>query len=192
MKKLTLLLIVFACCNIYAQTDKIGIYYNNGDSLIKIEPIKYTKTKTNTLGSALTMGIAGSSVKTIYRGASSVNKVGKEAKFYFYFANTSKVNPANMMRDWMFVNSYSPSDFLIAKLKSKGNSRELQVAKINIYAGMEMGVADESISDITSKKIKDGVYEITISNADQGEYCFMYNGQIGSGAYMPVFDFSVE
>jgi len=57
---------------------------------------------------------------------------------------------------------------------------------------MEMGVADDALSDITSKQIKNGIYEVTIKNASPGEYCFMYNGANGSGAYLPIFDFSIE
>lgn len=192
MKKYITLLLILTSVHIYAQKDTIGIYYQKGNNLIQIEPIKYIRTNTNTLGSALTMGIASSSVKTIYRGSSSLNKVSKETKFYFYFSSVQKINPAYLMQYWMFVNSTTINDFIIAKFKSIGDKRELQVAKINIYSGTKIGIADESLSDITSNKIKEGVYEVTIKNAEKGEYCFMYNGQIGSGAYMPVFDFSVE
>lgn len=192
MKKAALLLLLLICGNVFAQKDTIGIYYQKDNKLIEIEPIKYSKTKTNTLGSALTMGIASSSVKTIYRGSTSNNRVYANSVFYFYFSTPGRIDMSELQSKWMFVNSKSTRDFLIAKFKKKESERELQVAKINIYSGTEMGVADESLSDIKSEKVREGLYRVELKNAAPGEYCFMYNGQMGSGAYMPVFDFSIE
>ena len=192
MKKYIALLFLLVSVHICAQNDTIGIYYQTNNKLIKIESIRYSKTKTSTLGSALTMGLADSSVKTIYKGASSENIVPKDATFYFYFTDVTKIAPAYIQKNFMFINTNSVKDFVIAKFKTKKDSRELQTAKINIYSGSEMGVADKSITEITSEKVKDGVYKVILNNIESGEYCFMFSGLNGSGAYMPIFDFSVK
>lgn len=190
MRLLLLFIVFLSSINIEGscQTDSIGIYTKNGLITSKIEPIKYSRFKTNTLGSALTMGIASSKIKLIFDGECSQNLANVDTEFYFYFSNNSIVD--NINKYFMFINSSSPSDFALAKFKVKNNKRELETGKVNIYSGTELGVMDNINALIDVVKINEGVYKVSIKgNIDPGEYCFYYNAQAASGAYLPVFDF---
>jgi len=190
MKLLFLFIVFLSAINIqaYSQNDSIGIYAKNGFITSKIEPIKYSRFKTNTLGSALTMGIASSKIKLIFDGEYSQNLANVDTEFYFYFSKNPGIE--NINKYFMFINSSSPSDFALAKFKVKNNKRELETGKVNIYSGTELGVMDNIDASIDVVKINEGIYKVSIKgNIDPGEYCFYYNAQSGSGAYLPVFDF---
>lgn len=191
MKGLFTLLLLLPISILTAQTDSIGIYMKNGDALLKIEPIKHIQTKSNALASAFTYGIASTTMKTVFRGNTSENVASADTKFYFYF--TSNVDPMLMMTYFAFTSANTPKDFILAKFISKRKTRELMVGKVNIYAGATMGVDDNTGIELSTKKIKDGLYEISFnSNPDPGEYCFMFLGPNGSGGFMPVYDFKIE
>ncbi len=193
MKKL-LISLIFLCSVffLYSSNDTIGVYYvDANDKLIKIEPIKFYKSKTNTLGAALSMGVASSSIKTIFKGNESSNKVNKESIFYFYFSSPSSTNMNSIQDNWMFIQSSSPKDFVIVKFNQKKKERELTIGKVNIYSGTDIGISEDENVIVKTEKIKDNIYKVSI-NADKGEYCFVYNNAgAGSGAFLPVFDFSV-
>ena len=175
----------------FAQNDSIGVYYQTDNGLAKIEPIQYSQTKTSTLGATLTMGIAGSKIKTVYKGSSSKNITGKSPVFYFYY---KKNIPFDMIkRYYMFYSSSTPTDILLARFNSKKKTRELQVGKVNTYTGITLGTANDLNVETKIERVKDGVYKITFDQPlDVGEYCFLFNAPNGSGAYMSVFDFSVN
>lgn len=192
MKK-TLLLLLFISSYLYsnAQADSIGIYMKNGDDIQKIEPIKYTQSKVNALGSALTMGIAGTSIKTVFRGSSSENKANNATEFYFYYP--SPFDPYMAMQYYMFSPSYSPKNFILAKFNAKKKTRELLVGKVNIYVGTTLGISDDIDAKLITTKVRDGVYSVIIDGTlEPGEYCFMFDGPSGSGAYSSVFDFTIK
>lgn len=192
-KKIIASFVFFLCIVQYtqAQNDSIGVYYETNNSIEQIEPIRYFQTKSNTLGSALTMGIAGSKLKTVYKGSSSKNRVDNTPTFYFYYSRNIPID--KIEKYYMFYSSTTPNDILLAQFKSKKKTRELQVGKVNIYSGFTLGTADDLDILINVDKVKDGVYKITFDKPlDKGEYCFLFNGPNGSGAYMSVFDFSVE
>lgn len=176
---------------INAQTDSVGVYMKNGDVVQKILPIKYIQTKSNTLASAFTYGIASTTMKTVFRGVSSENAATPATKFYLYF--TSKIDPTMMFTYFPFTPDHTPKDFILAKFTPKKKTRELMVGKVNIYSGVTMGVADDSGVELWTEKIKEGLYEVSFtSKPEPGEYCFMFLGPNGSGGFMPVYDFSIK
>ncbi|WP_289292545.1 MULTISPECIES: hypothetical protein [Bacteroides] len=154
MKGLFTLLLLLPISILTAQTDSIGIYMKNGDDMQKIEPIKYTQTKSNALAGALTMGIASTTMKTIFRGSKSDNIATSGTKFYLYF--TSNIDPTTMYTYFAFTPDHTPKDFILAKFISKRTTRELMVGKVNIYAGITMGVADETGIELQTTKIREG------------------------------------
>ena len=84
MKKMILLLLLILPSTTFSQTDSIGVYYKVDTTLFKIRPINTTGTKTNTIGSALTMGIASSSMTAKFKGAHSINQTDGGG-FVFFF-----------------------------------------------------------------------------------------------------------
>lgn len=191
MKKLLLALFLALPFISNAQTDSIGVFYEIDASLNKIEPIMYSKTKTSTLGTALTMGIASSSVKQVFKGATSNNKVSNTPVFYFYFNQDIPFGLIN--KYYMFYASDNPSDILLAKFKGKKKERELTIGKVNVYSGSEMGTADDLDIRVEYEEIKKGVFKVWFDKPlEEGEYCFVHNGPNGAGAFMHVFDFSVK
>lgn len=171
-----------------AQSDSIGIYIKTGNTVEKIRPLRHYKVKTNTLATAFTYGIAGAKIKTVFKNGYSNNKVTPESRFLFYFGDTSHIPTY-----YMFSNVYSPNDFQVVEFKTKTNKRELSVGKVNIYAGTEMGLDDSDGLKLSIKEIRPGLYELSFSEIPySGEYCFVFSEMIGSGGYLPVFDFSVD
>ena len=192
MKKLYLFLAVAFCLvnSMSAQSNRIGVYYETDNGLEKIEPIRYTKTKTNTLGAALSMGIASSSIKKIYPGKSSQNIVSESPVFYFYYQEQVPFNQKN--KYYMFYASDTPGDVVLAKFKQKRKTRELSVGKINAYSGLTVGTAGDLGVNVEYDEVEDGVSRVQFDKPiANGEYCFLLNEPDGVGAYMYVFDFSV-
>lgn len=193
MKRYISTLLLFIPLLSFAQSDSIGIYMKNGDSISKIEPINNIGYKTNTLGSALTMGVASSTIKVVFKGGESKNYANNETVFYFYYGSNTGNNALLLMRYHMFISESSPeSDFSLVKFIKKKNKRELKTGTVNIYSGVNMGTDSTTESKFIVEKIDNTKYKVTLKNMESGEYCFMYNGINGSGAYMPVFDFSMK
>jgi len=193
MKKLLFILFFIIPSISFAQSDSIGVYVQNEKTIYQIEPIKSSGYKTNTLGTALSMGIASSTMKVIFKGSSSSNKVKREDSFYFFYNPNIGNNAALLMKYYMFTTGTSPgSDFSLVKFTQKKNTRELKTGSVNVYSGVNINTQANTDAKFIVNKINETKYKVTLNNIEPGEYCFMYNGINGSGAYMPVFDFSIE
>lgn len=182
-----MLSVTFIC---YAQKDSIGVYYETEQGLNKIEPIRYTQTKVNTLGAAFSMGLASTSIRKVYTGSTSTNVVSSTPVFYLYYQDEVKLS--HQKKYYMFYASDTPRDIILAKFNRKKRTRELSVGSINAYAGMSMGTADDLDIEVEFEEIRDGVYKLFFNKPiENGEYCFLFDSPDGGGAYMYVFDFSV-
>lgn len=189
MKKLFLFyLLLFLSENLFSQSDSVGVYYYSDSVLIRINPINSSGYRTNTLGTALTMGIAGAKMKVKFRGAQSGNKIS-EPIFVFYF--NPSLNAGMMMDYFNFTNPSNINNFILVRLNKTRNGRELVWGKINAYSGANIGIKDEDIIQFKCELTGDNAYTVTpIKPLDIGEYAFVFDGTGGSGAFMPVFDFS--
>jgi len=189
MKKILVLLFILPILS-FGQNNKIGIYYQSGDSLVKINPIKTSGHKTNTLGAALTMGLASSNMIVKFRGSKSVNQVDN-AEFVFFFQQPININ---LITDYYgFTGSNNPNNFILVKLKKTRSGRELNWGKYGTYSGLDVGVPDENVIPFKSEMIDENTYRITpVDELKEGEYAFIFDGANGSGAFMPVFDFGVK
>ncbi|MDD3040150.1 hypothetical protein [Bacteroides sp.] len=169
-----------------------GLYFNDNDSLIKIFPTTFSGTKTNTLGSAFSYGIASAKIKSTMPGSSSKNIVNTVTpEFIFLFDKKQENAP---LSEWWFSVASSPSQFVLVKLNKKEKSRELGTGKVNVYAGSSMGIDEESIIKFTISKTNDFEFKVIPEDILQpGEYCFFYQGVIPQGGYtnQSVFDFSI-
>ena len=171
-----------------------GIFFKKGEKMIRIRPTAFSGTKTNTLGTAFTYGIANSTVKSTMIGSTSNNIIETTLpEFYFLFEH----NPdKSSLSDWWFAVATSPDQFVLARLDVKGKRRELETGKVNVYAGSSMGVSEEAAIKFHIEEINEHEYKVIPETPLKpgGEYCFFYQGSIPQGGYnnQAVFDFSVS
>lgn len=177
------------------KTRRSGIYFKIGDELNKIYPTAFSGTKTNTLGTALTYGIADAKIKSTMNNKHSNNVINTNIPiFYFYFDDKEKTGFGAGMSNWWFTVASSPHEFLLSKLISKKNRRELETGKINIYAGNSVGVNEDNVIGFEIEELNELEFKVTPSAPLMpGEYCFFYRGTIPQGGYnnQSVFDFSI-
>lgn len=175
--------------------DKIGIFTKANGNLIKILPTVFSGTKTNTLAAAFTYGIADATIKSSLAGATSRNIIqSSKPDFFFYFAKAQNNSFSIGASNWLFSSATSPNEFSLVKLNSKKNKRELNIGKVNIYAGNNIGVSEEQTIKFSITQIDDFVFGVKPSGQlEAGEYCFFYQGVIPQGGYsnQAVFDFSI-
>lgn len=170
------------------RCDSIGIYVEINGKYQLLEPLNFSGTKVNALGSALSYGIASTKIKHVYDGVTSPYQTTSPAHFRMYFGALSTAKAA---RYYMFSPAYTIRDFSIAKFEvKKKKQRILESGKVNIWSGTEMGVKKDEQITMNVQQIKDGVYDI-ILNAEPGEYCFVFNLN-GLGCYNSLFDFTIE
>lgn len=176
--------------------NRTGIYINNNGQYTKILPTVFSGTKTNTLGSAFSYGIASAKIKSVMNNAVSTNVVTTDTpEFWFYF--TPKDNDSFNVgaSNWWFASATSPNEFALVKLNKKKNKRELVTGKVNVYSGSSIGVDEKYTIPFNIEIINDYVYKVVPKEAiEPGEYCFFYQGTIPQGGFtnQSVFDFSIQ
>jgi hypothetical protein len=167
--------------------DTVGIYaFSDGQKQL-MDPIKYTGMKMNTLGAALSYGIAKTKMKLEYAGSTSPYIFTSTAHFILYFG---MVPASKAMSLYMFSNNYSIRDFAVSKFVVKKNKRQLVQGTYSLWSGSDTGVKTDDTVKITSKQLRDGVYDVTVS-AQPGEYCFVFTNN-GTGGFNSVFDFTIK
>lgn len=176
--------------------NRTGIYINNNDQFTKILPTVFSGTKTNTLGSAFSYGIASSKIKSVMNNAESTNVITTDTpEFWFYFAQKDNDSFNVGASNWWFASATSPNEFALVKLNKKKNKRELVTGKVNVYAGTSIGIDEKYAIPFNIEIINDYTYKVTPKEAiEPGEYCFFYQGTIPQGGFtnQSVFDFSVQ
>ena len=177
------------------KTEKTGIYVKIGDEYKKIYPTVFSGTKTNTLGAALTYGLADAQIKSTLNGEHSQNVVENiSPEFYFYFDDTHTSELSIRATNWWFSVASSPNEFVLVKLNSKGRKREMEIGKVNLYAGNSVGVDEKNIVKFDIEVLNENVFKVTpVWLLEPGEYCFYYQGIVPVGGYsnQAVFDFSI-
>ena len=190
MRKIVFLACLIIPSLVFSQNNRIGVYYQSGNDTIKIKPISSSGYKTNTLGAALTMGIASSNMTVKFKHSKSENQIDS-ANFVFFFQDVIDVNLSSTY--FNFVGTNNPDNFSLVKLKSKRRNRELDWGKVNTYSGIDIGTKDRDIMPFTFEEVDKNTYKVTpIAPLDKGEYAFVFDGLNGSGAFMPVYDFSIR
>jgi len=166
-----------------------GIYYvedGSGKSrLIRIEPTVYTQAKSGGfLASAMTYGIAKVKSKAVLSGSNAQHKIwSHRPTLYFYFdVQTSSLS--NSGASYFYFNAAtSPSEFLLARVGMKKNSRELVVGKSNAF-GAQGGVEDSATRPFDSEKVAPGIFKVRPrADLPDGEYAFFYGGNGPTTAY---------
>ena len=153
-----------------------GVYIL-GDSLgarvyVQIEAAAYSQGKTGGwLKSAITYGIAKTTIKAVVRGeTSNVQASNDSPVFYFVFENTkSSLSNAG----GFFGGVTSPNEFTLIRLKVTEGSRETTVMSSNIF-GTQSGASDKSVVPFSFTKVRPGIYRVAPkSKLDAGEYGFI-------------------
>ena len=190
-----LFVIVFSAFSLSAQFANIpmdmsdcnvGIFIN--DKIIP--PIKYYKQKIggNAFISGLTYGIAKCHNKNFYKGQHSPNivAVGDTITFKFGTVPSKYVNTMHV-----FAGEYSINNFIIAKMNSKKDYRELKTASISLWNGIDKGT--NSSEDIQFNIINNSLNScsIVITNIKAGDYCFIFSDN-ANGAFEYIYDFYVK
>lgn len=199
MKKL-LLFVIFSICvfignaqfsnaPVSKSTSGPGIVIVYADSVARIEPIKYYKTKAGSgaLLSGLTYGLAKTKSKNYYKGATSPNKVKVGDKFRFTFG---ELPPAEVVSMYMFMPGHTIRNFSLIEFEKKKKERELVTGEFGAWTGYSGGVNESNNIEFTVEEIEPNVYEATITKGLPGEYGFVFTDN-GVGAYQSVFDFSL-
>ena len=125
-------------------------------------------------------------------GSTSQNIIKSTIPDFYFIFNSNNVDTS--LSNWWFSVASSPSQFVLVKLTSRKNSRELETGKVNIYAGTETGVSEDASIKFKSFTINDSEFRVTPESIlEPGEYCFFYQGSIPMGGYtnQAVFDFSI-
>lgn len=160
----------------------------------KINPSVFSGTKTHTLAAAFTYGLADSEIaSTIDKPYSSTCTQNFNPSFFFFFSEESKAkaNTAN----WPFIYGSSPNEFVLVKLYATNKKRKLRTGKVNIYAGMSMGVNEDDIVSFTAIPINRYAFKIVLDQPlSSGEYGFIYQGAATNGIAFgqTIYDFSVR
>lgn len=178
-----------------SKIKKTGIFVKVGDEYQKIFPTVFSGSKTNTLGTALTYGLADAKIKSTLNGEHSQNVVETNSpEFYFYFDQLQSSELSLKATNWWFSVASSPNEFVLVKLESKGMKREMEIGKVNLYAGNSLGVDEKNIIKFDIEPLSETEFKVTPGwLLEPGEYCFYYQGIIPVGGYsnQAVFDFSI-
>lgn len=178
------------------KEDKIGLYVDDGQELRRIFPTVFSGSKTNTLGSALSYGLASASISSVLNNPTSTNIVNTcIPEFIFFFGRPTSQQNFNNGNNWWFFTATSPNEFVLVKLDKKRKSREIRTGSVNIYAGTNIGVDENSVIPFEIVPIDDYTFKVNSTDPlKPGEYCFFYRGAIPQGGYnnQAVFDFSIQ
>jgi hypothetical protein len=121
----------------------------------------------------------------IYGGKAHLRLSDKHPTFYFYFV-TPGGNPAG--GSYAFQNASSPNEFVLAKLESKKNAREIPGS-----GGASATVPPKDLVEFAYEKVGTGIYKLQ-PKADftPGEYGFLYGGVLSAMGGSGLFDFGVD
>lgn len=177
------------------KADKTGIYYLAEDGTeVALLPTAFSGTKTRTLASAFSYGIASAKVKSTISEEESKNMINNgKPTFVFYFAKFA--DNQYHASDWWFRVCTSPTEFVLVDLVTKKGSRELETGKANMWVGTDSGVRNNDVVQCEVQDLGNGKFSLTPKeDLPIGEYCFFFCGTIPQGGYtnQSVFDFSIR
>lgn len=169
-----------------------GIYlYDEQDGkkqMIQLEPSISKQTKSGGfLASAVTYGIAKIKFKAALAGQNAKLQINKPRPvFYFYF---------EVKNSGLSTSSYyatSPNEFVLVKMNTKENSRNVTVSQANAF-GAQSGAMDKAMRPFDYEKIAPGVYKVTPTvDLTDGEYGFYNAAGVGPSGGAKIFDFGVK
>ena len=176
-----------------------GIYYlrqdPGGHQMTQIEPTIYSQGKVGgAFTSAMTYGLKKVKMKAVVEGGRAALRITESRPiFYFYFEGKgSSQSFAGAFS--AFALASSPNEFILGKLNSKKDSREMIIGQMGAF-GSSTGTRSEDNIALDSQKVAPGIYKVLPrSDLQPGEYCFYYGaGSAGGGqAGAKIFDFGIN
>lgn len=170
-------------------SDKLGIYVMDGDEYRKIYPTVFTGKSVNTIGVALSFGLANADVVSSIQGGHSHNKLNRDRPEFYFFFDRSNTFSGNI-----FQIASSPYEFILTRLESDNDTRHLITGSANAYAGQKIGVNPESIIKFKVSSVSESEFIVIPEKPlPAGEYCFLYQGSVpqGNSTDQLVYDFSI-
>ena len=178
------------------EVNKVGLYINDGGELRKIFPTVFSGSKMNTLGTALSYGLASTNISSILNNPTSNNIINTcNPEFIFFFGRPSNQQNFNNGANWWFFTATSPNEFVLVKLDKRGKRREVKTGSVNIIAGTSFGIDENSIIPFEMIPVDDYTFKVvSVDPLQPDEYCFLYRGTVPQGGYtnQSVFDFSIQ
>ncbi len=178
--------------NFAAERRPAGIYLVSGGQLVRVDFNVSGQTRTGgILGSALTWGIAPTSVRVVLQGeVARVRTSERSPTFYFFLPDAVTANNRSSFEQTT-TGPTSPNEFSLIRLRVKRGRREARVARINI-GGAQTGVVDRDRIGFRFENPRPGVYSVTTdAPLEPGEYSFVMIGS-GGASQARFFDFSVQ
>jgi hypothetical protein len=160
----------------------------SGSKMTMLEPSIYTQGKTGgVFASAMSYGIAKVKFKAVLRGAhANARFTETQPTFYFFFEEQGASLSYGASS---FGPTSTPNEYTLLKFDVKGGARETVVASANAF-GASGGTNDKAVTSFSYKKLRPGLYKITLNAPlQQGEYGFISGiGSLGNR----VFDFGKD
>mgnify|MGYP001277294784 FL=1 len=169
-----------------------GFYYKNNI----MYPEKFSESKTDYLGYALTYGLAGGSTKSILNGLISRVKVDSVQEFKLYISENVDLagnNRSNIQNQQFFSSAQSPQDFALVKLTVDENkeTRWIKTGSMSLADGFSFSIKSKEYIDFKwENSNKNGEFIIN-TELESGEYAFVF---VGTSSYSnnSIYTFSVE
>jgi hypothetical protein len=169
-----------------------GFYYK--DNIMY--PEKFSESKTDYVGYALTYGLAGGSTKSILNGLTSRVKVDSIQEFKLYISENVDLagnNRSNIQHQQFFSSAQSPQDFALVKLTVDENkeTRWIKTGSMSLADGYSFSIKAKEYIDFEWENSKKKGEFIIKTELKSGEYAFVF---VGTSAYSnnSIFTFSVE
>jgi hypothetical protein len=180
-----------------------GIYLmkeNDGrHEMLQLEPSIYSQAKSGGFfKSAMTYGIAKVKSKAVLAGEHAKLQVNEARPVFYFYFELKNAGLSGSGNQWL-SSATSPNEFVLIRMESKKNSREVTVGQFNVF-GAQGGALDKYTTQFDYEKLASGVYKVTPKeNLANGEYCFFYGGAAPQATYgmvaagsPKVFDFGVR
>ena len=169
-----------------------GFYYKNNI----MYPEKFSESKTDYLGYALTYGLAGGSTKSILNGLTSRVKVDSVQEFKLYISENVDLagnNRSNIQNQQFFSSAQSPQDFALVKLTVDENkeTRWIKTGSMSLADGYSFSIKSKEYIDFKWENSKKNGEFIINTELESGEYAFVF---VGTSSYSnnSIYTFSVE
>ena len=170
-----------------------GFYYNGNI----IYPEKFSESKTDYLGTALTYGLAGGGTKSYLNNQSSKTKIDIDNQ-EFILQITKNVDLAgntqsNIALQQFFSTVQSPQDFALIqfKIKKTTEQRWIKTGSVNLLEGYTFAINSKEYLDFDWEKLPELRGFKIQTELTSGEYAFVF---IGTSAYSQnaIYTFSIE
>ncbi|WKZ65447.1 MAG: hypothetical protein QY325_11820 [Flavobacteriales bacterium] len=170
-----------------------GIYYfDEAGQLVELLPTVASQGKDKgRLATALTYGLAKTTVVARISGAQARAQLPAAREFYFYFNQQQAAFDQNSIAFYGFQQATSPNEFTLARLDETAGAREIEMGSANAFSS-EDGIDEKHARSFDIEQLAPGIFKVTPQNLEAGEYCFVYAGGSAHGhGPNKLFDFGV-